>query len=183
MWVWREFQRIIMKVVENYFELFNLPVSFDIDKAELATRYRHLQRTTHPDNHVNSSDRERRLALQHTAYINTAYQTLKDALARGKYILTLQGHDIDMQHTTATDPSFLMEQMELRETLATIKNISQLSPFMQNIAERISAATHTLGKALTDNDIAIATTRLHQLQFLTRLHEEAIRLEEDLLDI
>lgn len=183
MWVWREFQRIIMKVAENYFELFSIPVSFDVDKAELATRYRHLQRTTHPDNYVNSSDRERRLALQNTAYINTAYQTLSDALARGKYILTLQGHDIDMQHTTATDPSFLMEQMELRETLASIQDISQLSPFMHTIADRISTATHILGTALADDDISIATTRLHQLQFLTRLHEEAIRLEEDLLDI
>ena len=66
-------------------------MTFDIDTAELAVRYRELQRRVHPDKFANASDQERRLSLQMTAQVNEAFQTLKDPVRRGRYLLSLRG--------------------------------------------------------------------------------------------
>ena len=75
----------------SYFVLFGLPVSFDVDRKTLAERYRELQRTVHPDRFANAADSERRLSVQMAARVNEGFQTLKDPLARGRYMLELQG--------------------------------------------------------------------------------------------
>ena len=56
-----------MELKQNHFELFKLPVAFEVDTQQLAERYRELQRTLHPDRYANASDRERRLSIQHAA--------------------------------------------------------------------------------------------------------------------
>jgi len=66
----------------NYFEVFDLPVSFDIDTDTIAERYRDLQRVVHPDKYVNAPDRERRLAMEKATQVNEAFQTLKNPLSR-----------------------------------------------------------------------------------------------------
>ena len=38
----------------NYFELFGLPVSFEVNKSLLTERYRDLQRAVHPDKFANT---------------------------------------------------------------------------------------------------------------------------------
>ena len=34
---------------QNHFELFGLPVSYEVDQSKLAEHYRELQSTVHPD--------------------------------------------------------------------------------------------------------------------------------------
>ena len=108
--------------MQNHFELFGLPLSFEVDQQQLAERYRSLQRTVHPDRFANASDQERRLSVQRAAQINEALQTLKSPIQRARYMLELRGVEFDEQRDTAIDPLFLMEQMELREALAEIPN-------------------------------------------------------------
>ena len=48
-------------LTQNYFELFDLPTSYDVDISELSTRYRMLQAAVHPDKFANASDLEKRL--------------------------------------------------------------------------------------------------------------------------
>ena len=74
---------------KDYFELFGLPVAFDIDSNDLAVRYRQLQRQFHPDRFASAPAAERRLSVQMTAQINAAFQTLKDPVARARYLLGL----------------------------------------------------------------------------------------------
>ena len=73
----------------NHFELFGLPVNFELDSASLATTYRDLQRTLHPDNFANSSERERLLSVQKSSQINDAYSILKSPIQRAEYILAI----------------------------------------------------------------------------------------------
>ncbi|MDZ4262005.1 MAG: Fe-S protein assembly co-chaperone HscB, partial [Pseudomonadota bacterium] len=106
---------------QNYFELFGLPVSYDLDDNALTERYRDLQKVFHPDHFASASDQERRLSLQQAAQINSAYDTLRDPLARARYLLTLQGLEYNDESSTIRDMEFLEEQMELRERLADIR--------------------------------------------------------------
>jgi len=79
----------------NHFELFGLPVAFEVDMTRLAETYRELQRALHPDRFANASDRERRLSVQQAARVNEAYQILRSPLRRARYLLELRGVEFD----------------------------------------------------------------------------------------
>ena len=101
----------------NYFEIFALPQSYSVDRAALDERYRKLQQTVHPDRFATATDQERRISMQQTALINEAYETLKDPVLRGRYLLELDGHVIEDDRSMTGDPAFLMEQIELHLTV------------------------------------------------------------------
>ncbi|MBU5881014.1 co-chaperone HscB [Vibrio cholerae O1] len=104
----------------NYFELFGLPIQFELDGSLLSSQFRALQKRFHPDNFATASERDRLMAVQQAAQINDAYQTLKDPLRRAEYLLSLQGIEMNAEQQTLQDPMFLMEQMELREELESV---------------------------------------------------------------
>jgi len=168
----------------NHFELFDLPVSFDIDTDTLSQHYRDLQRTVHPDKYANAPDRERQLAVQKAAQVNEAFQTLKNPQSRGYYLLQLQGIKTD-DNNTAMDGEFLMAQMEYREELADIKQqshpIDALNTFLHRIEQNKKQLTETLSQQFTKKDYQAAHDSVRKYQFFIRLHEEALSLEEELV--
>jgi len=170
----------------NHFDLFGLPVSFDVDTADLAERYRELQRVVHPDRFANASDRERREAMQMAANINEAFQTLKSPLQRARYLLQLKGVDFDDQKDTSFDAEFLMEQIELREALAEVKDnpdaLTRLNELMQDINARVSAMQGELAITLGSEELEQAKSLVHKLQFLHKLRIESENLEAELAD-
>ena len=84
-----------MAATQTHFELFELPISFDVDLSDLSQRYRELQRVAHPDKFVNASDRERLHSVEKAAAINEAYQVLKSPQRRARYMLELQSVSFD----------------------------------------------------------------------------------------
>ena len=179
-----------MELTQNHFELFGLPVAFDVDLQQLADRYRELQRTLHPDRYANASDRERRLSIQHAAQVNEAFQTLKSSLRRARYLLQLKGIDFDDEKETHLDPAFLMEQMELREALAEIKSKTDPLTSLMDIMADINARQQLMEGQLRqlfveDNDEMRQQAKqlVHKMQFLVRLQQEAEELEEELVAV
>ena len=173
-----------MSLSANHFELFNLPVTFELDNALLAARYRDLQRSAHPDNYANASEREQRLALQAAAQINEAFQTLKDPMLRARYLLELQGINPSDEKHTLKDVHFLMDQMELRENLAEIMKQAQpfnaLNHFIDRLEKNTAAQVQQLAKACEQNQWDAVAQWVQKLQFFKRLREEALDLEETL---
>ncbi|MDU3075476.1 MAG: co-chaperone HscB, partial [Mixta calida] len=106
----------------DYFTLFGLPQSFEIDAAQLTARFQELQRQFHPDRFASQPERERLQALQQAATINQGYQALRQPLPRAEYLLSLHGFDINNEQHTMRDTAFLMEQLALREELDAIEN-------------------------------------------------------------
>ncbi|MDE3060186.1 MAG: Fe-S protein assembly co-chaperone HscB [Pseudomonadota bacterium] len=100
----------------HYFTLLNLPPTFDLDLSALESAYFTAQRQYHPDRFVGKPPSERTAALQHSADINKAYDTLKDPLKRAQYLLHLQGIAVGTE-ADSVKPSqeILVEAMELRE--------------------------------------------------------------------
>jgi molecular chaperone HscB len=172
---------------KNYFELFGLPQGFVVDIQEMASRYRELQRIVHPDRYANASDQERRLSMQGATRINEAFQVLKDPIARGRYLLSLHGIELDGQKDTTTDAAFLMEQMELREELENAR--SQEDPFeaiaglMARINASIKRFTGQLAlqfESATPDQLDLAAETLRKLQFLQKLRSQAEEIEGEL---
>jgi len=173
----------------THFELFGLPQSFEVDTEQLDSRYRELQRTVHPDRFANASDLERRISMQQATQINEGYQTLKDPLRRGRYLLELGGYQFDDEHRTTSDAVFLMEQMELRELLGEVREAEDAFAALGKIMDRIDADADALVAVLqrlfaeavpgASEQIADALTKM---QFFRKLQEEAMELEVILED-
>ncbi len=173
---------------KNHFELFGLPVTFDVDVDDLAARYREMQRSVHPDRFANASDQDRRLSLQMTALINEAFQTLKDPVRRGRYLLGLRGVDLGDETDTSMDPVFLMEQMELREQLDEVKQADNphkhLAELANRIEQRLRDGIEHFRSALTERTPEAdkkARNAAREMQFLERMRREIDDLEEELL--
>ena len=173
----------------NYFQLFGIETSFEVDLAQLSAIYQNLQKAVHPDKFAHASQQEQRIAVQKSAQINDAYQTLKQTLKRADYILTLRGVDMPNEQQSFSDTSFLMRQMELREMLEEVRfsddaesalvtlqaeldgEYQQLFVLMQGQVNENSSASN-----------ALACDNLRKLKFYQKLNIEVERIEDNLFD-
>ncbi|MEN8214676.1 MAG: Fe-S protein assembly co-chaperone HscB [Pseudomonadota bacterium] len=180
----------MLDLSKNYFELFGMPVGYVIDIQKVQKRYRDLQRVVHPDRYVNATEQEQRLALQGAAYINEAFETLKDPLRRAQYLLTLHDVDFDPETETTTDTGFLMEQLELREELSEIPRQAEPLEAATRFMERVSTMFNRLISSIAIDfempdakQLEEAREKVRKMQFLKKLHAEAeaaeARLEEE----
>lgn len=72
----------------THFELLGVPFKFDLDPAELRTRYLAVSRGIHPDR---AGADNASLSLRASARLNDAYRVLSDPLLRADYLLELCG--------------------------------------------------------------------------------------------
>ncbi|MGF1749859.1 MULTISPECIES: co-chaperone HscB [Vibrio] len=169
----------------NHFDLFGLPVQFSLDGSLLSSQFLELQKRFHPDNFASASERDRLLAVQKAAQINDAYEVLRRPISRAEYLLSENGIDIRGEHKTLQDPMFLMEQMELRETLEDIASSAnaeeELFDFERQVSkmfnEHLTELTHELEQARWDS----AADSVRKLKFIAKLQNEIEQLEEKLL--
>ena len=170
----------------NPFELFNLPVQFDIDSAQLSERYLALQKSLHPDNFSASSSTEQRLAMQKSAEVNDALHILKDPILRAESIIQIHtGENRDIEQKSQRDMAFLIQQLEWRETLENIesaKNETKLTAFTQEIEleqkKIIEQLTNLLAQQQWENALIVSD----KLRFIKKLLVEIERVEEKLFD-
>lgn len=101
----------------NYFELYNLPVSFSPDKEQVRKRYYELSRLYHPDRFVQASEQEQTDALRMSAANNEAYKTFNNADATMAYVLKLNGL-LEEEEKYNLPPGFLMDMMDLNEAVS-----------------------------------------------------------------
>ena len=111
-----------MKLTSDFFEIFAIPVAWQVDSSQLQSRYLKLQQEFHPDRFASHSDTEKRLAVQTASLINQAYDTLKSPLKRAQYLLELNKIDASQDSHITSDGVFLMEQIELREALSDVRD-------------------------------------------------------------
>jgi molecular chaperone HscB len=175
----------VLDFSRNHFELFGLPVGYALDPELLAERFRALQSAVHPDRFASAPDQERRLSMQASTRVNEAFQTLRDPLQRALYLLTLYP-DTGAQ-VTAQDTAFLMEQMELRETLAEARGARDPMAAVAGVLGHIARSERAIAAELTGRfsdpspeDLAAARAAVHKLQFLDKCRRDAEALEADL---
>ncbi|GAB4091682.1 Fe-S protein assembly co-chaperone HscB [Flaviaesturariibacter terrae] len=101
----------------NYFELFGMPVQLQIDKDTLRRRFFELSRQHHPDYFAQEGSKVQADVLERSAQLNKAYKTLGDDDERLKYLLQEKGL-LQPDEKYALAPDFLMEMMELNESVA-----------------------------------------------------------------
>lgn len=167
-----------------HFALFDLQPGFNLDLDLLATRYRELARSVHPDRFADAPEAEQRVALERSASLNDAYQTLKNAPKRARYLLALKG-EVPLE-VTVQDPEFLMQQMQWREELEDLQDEADLAG-VAVFKRRLKVAQEELNESFAAcwDDAAqrdLAERLMRRMQFLDKLSYEVRQLEERLDD-
>jgi molecular chaperone HscB len=129
----------------NYFELFNLPIGFQVNTQQLRAAFMDIQRSSHPDKFAQSNSYEQEQALEKSAMANKGFTLLNNKDQLLAYVLTITG-TIQEDEKYSLAPDFLMEMMELNEawmeaddesTKKTI--IDQINTLKNEIQEPIQA--------------------------------------------
>jgi molecular chaperone HscB len=161
---------------KNHFDLFHLPISFQMDSAALDAAYRDVQREVHPDKFTTASDAEKRLAAQWATRANEAYQTLKSPLNRGRYFLKIHGIETEEESNTAMPLDFLMQQMEWREAVVearALKDEAKLDELAaQKNADEKKLFAQLSGELNQPSTFADARLTVRKLRFIEKLGEE-----------
>lgn len=169
----------------NYFELFGLPIQFQLDGSLLSSQFRELQKRFHPDNFATASERDRLMSVQKTAEINDANQVLKSPITRAEYLLSLNGVELRGEQQTLQDPMFLMEQLELREELEAIIESSDaesaLFDFDSKVEKMYKQQLNQVEQELDGQQWDIAADTVRKLKFIAKLKNEIERVEDKLL--
>ena len=119
----------------TYFEIFSLPRHLRVDIAALEKHFYAQSRRLHPDRFAAKPAAEQEAALAASSTLNDAYRTLKDPVARTRYLLTLEGVELEEQSKAATEsarvtgtekkqlipPELLEEVFELNMQLMEMK--------------------------------------------------------------
>ncbi len=168
----------------NYFELFNLPVQFAIDRNSLDNAYREIQNLVHPDRFVTATEAEKRTAMQWATMANDAYQILRDPLRRSIYLCELNGYEVQKETNVSIEPAFLMQQMEWRESLEnarTAKNGALLEKLDKEQKNLCRKQLEMLENHLNRRQFQTAIPEIRKMMFLEKFGEE-IRQTFDELD-
>jgi molecular chaperone HscB len=166
----------------NYFQLYDIPVSFHPDQAVVKQKFYELSRTYHPDRFANAPADELAETLRMAALNNDAYKPLKSPDATMAYILrtaNLLEHD----EKYALPPAFLMEMMELNEAVSDYEdmpgNDDARLAVLDNLAEHMQAwetAATTLTRRYdageTDTSLLLQIKDMYfRKKYLTRISE------------
>lgn len=165
-----------MDFSRNHFELLGLPPRYAMDAAGLEQRYRELQSQVHPDRFASASEAERRVAMQWATRANEAYRTLRDPVARARYLLSLKGFDTGEESNTSMPADFLMQQMEWRETVGEARDARDaeaLERLRRELAGAREEMLAMLARALDgDANYDAGCSLVRKLRFLEKLEQE-----------
>ena len=162
--------------MQNHFDLFGLAPAYALETEALERSYREIQSRVHPDRFAHAGDAERRASLQWTTRVNEAYRTLKDPVQRAKHLLELRGVDVAFETNTAMPPEFLMQQMELRESVeeaVATKDPARLDKLRHDLARSRQSLEQQIAEAIDrKKDYPGAAGLVRKLQFLDKLDSE-----------
>ncbi len=143
----------------NCFTLLGLEPSFPPDPAALEAAYFAAQRRCHPDRFVGKPEAERVAAMQHSADMNWAYDTLKNPLPRARHLLALNGITVGTDNDSVKpSQELLMEVMELNET----------PPAKDALKKIIAESVARIGECYTTKDYDAMAQETLRLGYLVK---------------
>lgn len=159
------------QLTNHFFELFGLPVAFDIDHTALKNTFLQLQKQHHPDNADDNLKAE-----QNTALINHAYQILSHDDSRAVYLLELANIGFNTDKSIS-DEAFLMQMMEHRMALEDAdfdKDYEQIKDIGGQVGELLFATAREFNDSYQNQDWQHAQIQAQKLKFLRNLHDDCV---------
>ena len=166
--------------MKNHFELFGLTPAFALETESLERSYREIQSQIHPDRYAQAGDAERRASMQWTTRVNEAYRTLKSPAQRARYLLEINGVDVEFETNTRMPTDFLIKQLELREALDAAKQPEALDRLQAEVRAEKTLLEQSIARLVDgQKDYAAAAGEVRKLMFLDKLDAEIDLAFED----
>ncbi|HAG52446.1 MAG TPA: Fe-S protein assembly co-chaperone HscB [Alphaproteobacteria bacterium] len=149
----------------NYFDLFNLKPTYQLDKDALQSTYLQLQKKYHPDNCDSVEDQLQ--SVEKVIEINTAYDVLSDNVKLLEYYLKHTGISLsEKEIQSKLSQSDLMFLLDLQESI--MKNPCEISLYKQILKEKTSSIMLSLIEAIKQNNKDEIETDLAKLIFFNK---------------
>jgi molecular chaperone HscB len=113
--------------------------------------------------------------MQWATRANEAHQTLKNPLKRARYLVELNGIDLQTESNTAMPMDFLMQQMEWREALGdarAAKDAQALDELDTQLKRERKQRLETIGRELDAGKYEQAAQDVRALMFLDKFGDE-----------
>ena len=174
----------ILDLKQNYFELFGLDLTFDINLKLLSSAQQRLQAVYHPDRFVNASERDKRLSVQQASWINEAFETLSKPVKRARYMLELNGLELNDESETTSDTAFLMEQIAIREEIEECRSNADPLSCCDHIIEKLRSKTDQFESEFVSffvrGQLDDARISSRKMQFIQRILDQLLDLQIEL---
>ena len=141
----------------NYFTYFGLPRKLWMGMDALEQKFLQLSWKLHPDNFVNTTEREREISLQRSSRLNDAYRVLRDPVARVEYLLELEGMRKEGEHKQQAPPELLEEVFELNESLDELREAKAAGANLDALTIKLRVAEKNFGEKLHAVDAEMKT--------------------------
>jgi molecular chaperone HscB len=129
----------------NYFEFYNIPISFNVDAAALKKTFYGYSKKYHPDFFTLESEEEQAKILELSTLNTQAYKTLSDAERRMKYVLDLTGV-MGEEGQNKLPQDFLGEMMDINEAIMELEFESN-----GEVAERVKKEVQDIDSQLVES--------------------------------
>ncbi|MBS1873590.1 MAG: Fe-S protein assembly co-chaperone HscB [Acidobacteria bacterium] len=146
-------------VRNDFFAIFGIPETLDLDVAALQKRFYELSREHHPDRKKPS---ERAEAEQRTSELNDAWRTLRDPIKRAHYVL--ERHHLNLQPT----PDILEEMFELNMEREEAETRDQLEAIHRRLLAMLQQTDQALAQSFTQ-DLSAVRAILSKRQYIQNL--------------
>lgn len=172
----------------NYFELYQLPVSFHPNRAEVKSRFYELSKKYHPDFYINQPKDKQNQALELATLNNKAYQVLTNPHQLLPYVLTLKGILVEGE-SYILPQNFLIEMMNTNEAITTLQpeaDKTKLNAVKQDILKMEKSLTEQIEQYAKQFDVQPKNIDLlakikdlyYRKKYLTRLQENLSKLSQ-----
>lgn len=172
----------MQQINKNFFQLFDIAETFEVDQESLAEKYRELQVEIHPDRFANAAESEKLRAVQLSSYLNEAYDTLKAPLKRAAYLLSLHDLNVEQVDQAELGMDLLQEQIQLREFLEELPEddtaLTELESLKSEVFRKLEQRQQSFSRNLENSDLIAAKKSFHEMQFLSKLLKEIESGEE-----
>lgn len=146
----------------NYFELYDLPVSFHPDQNVVKHQFYALSKKYHPDFYINESQEKQEEVLELSTLNNKAFQVLKNPQKVLQYVLELK--DVISEGENYTLPqSFLMEMMDVNETIMDLQFDADAAK-LEDVKTEIARIEQSLNNELNAQTFQFESQEVSQQQ-------------------
>jgi len=154
----------------TYFEALREPFAFDVDLARLEQTYKKLMRTMHPDVAATRSAASAADAAEASAFLNSAFDTLRNPSKRAMYMLELVGCPLEEGTESASElirADFLAEVLDLRELIENLEGDAGDESTIAQLETRLEELSAACYEDLRVAFAALESTRTQEQGALT----------------